>query len=267
MVDLAEALRDMKAPRKVAPQKKNFAPKRLKRMALWGATAGAALFAAVMASGTEMASERLNAILHHGGGPAAAPPPAPVFDAAAETRRLSEAMRKLAADNERIKSRLAAVEQSMDDMTGSISRQVEAAKAAAAQTALNTGPTVEATAAAAASEAAPAPLPVAAPPFADTAAQGQAQGQAYGVDIGSALTLPALRARWLSIRAAHPHLLEGLHAVVNVKELGRSSRVELRLVAGPFDQPDAAAKLCASLTALGLYCQPTVFEGQHLALK
>ena len=32
----------------------------------------------------------------------------------------------------------------------------------------------------------------------------------YGVDIGSAVSIQALRARWAGIRSAHPQLFEGL---------------------------------------------------------
>jgi len=41
----------------------------------------------------------------------------------------------------------------------------------------------------------------------------------------------------------------------------------LRLVVGPIAQPSAAKELCASLTPFGLFCQPTLYDGQRLALR
>jgi hypothetical protein len=265
MVDLAEALREMKVPPRKPAAKKIFTLRRLRRMAVWGATAAGALFVAVLASGNEVASQRLAGLLHHGRTPVSAQS----FDAEAAARQLSEGLRQLAADDNQIKSRLAAVEQNMDDMTGSVSRQVEAAKAAARDAVEDNGPTVQATAAVVVSKAAPMlPQLAAVAPQASAAAAPQlSSGPEFGVDIGSALSIPALRARWLAIRSAHPQLLDGLQPVVNVREIAHSSRVELRLIAGPFDHAAAATQLCASLTAFGLYCQPTLFDGQHLALR
>jgi len=41
----------------------------------------------------------------------------------------------------------------------------------------------------------------------------------------------------------------------------------LRLVAGPLPDAGAAAQLCASLTPMGLFCQPAMYDGQHLAVR
>ena len=76
-----------------------------------------------------------------------------------------------------------------------------------------------------------------------------------------------LRMRWATIRTAHPQLFEGLEPVISVREVPRSNRIELRLVADPIAQPGAAAQLCAQLSLWGLFCQPTIFDGQHLALR
>ena len=90
---------------------------------------------------------------------------------------------------------------------------------------------------------------------------------AFGIDIGSGLTLQALRMRWAAIRTAHPQFFEGLDPIISVREVPHSNRIELRLMAGPIAQPGTAAALCAQLAALGLYCQPTIYDGQHLALR
>ena len=136
------------------------------------------------------------------------------------------------------------------------------------------GPSVAATAAASASMVATAASPPAAfaarpaaiASAADAAASASPQS-AYGVDIGSGLTIQALRARWEVLRSAHPQLFEGLQPIVSVKEVPRGSRVELRLVAGPLAQPRAATQLCAQLTPFGLFCQPTFYDGQRLAWR
>jgi len=41
----------------------------------------------------------------------------------------------------------------------------------------------------------------------------------------------------------------------------------LRLVAGPLPNASIAARLCATLGAVSQPCQPTVFDGQRLALQ
>lgn len=185
-------------------------------------------------------------------------------------------------------TRLAAVEHNMDDMTGSITRQIEAAKAKTAEASPppwpNDAPPVPTTPATIASIVAPvapavpppaglatpippSPLtPAAAPTPLDAPGSAPAP-TAYAVDIGSALSIQALHARWAGIRSAHPQLFEGLQPVVKLKEIPQSNRVELRLVVGPLPSAEAAAQLCASLAVFRLFCQPTSFDGKHLALQ
>jgi hypothetical protein len=43
--------------------------------------------------------------------------------------------------------------------------------------------------------------------------------------------------------------------------------VELRLVVGPLANAATAARLCAALANAGTTCQPTVFDGQRLAIR
>ena len=113
----------------------------------------------------------------------------------------------------------------------------------------------------------PAPGPLAANQPAEDAAAVTPTRTAYGVDIGSGLTIQALRTRWAAIRSAHPEVLEGLEPILSVREIPRANHVELRLVAGPLPDAGAAAQLCASLTPLGLFCQPAMYDGQHLAVR
>jgi len=89
----------------------------------------------------------------------------------------------------------------------------------------------------------------------------------YGADIGTAVSIQALRARWAGIRSAHPQLFGGLVPTVSLSEQPPSSHPELRLVVGPFASAETAAQLCTSLQRFHQYCQPTIFAGQHLALE
>jgi hypothetical protein len=276
MTDLAEALKaeplvrkplvgtPLVAKRPVA--KKTFTMRGLRRVMVWGATAAGALLIAVITGRSEGAAERIALVLHP-----AKQVATQQFDAQAETRRLAETLRGLAANDEQIKSRLAAVEHDMNDVTGSITQQL---KAADATRRADDGPSVAATAAMTAAMVTPAAMPdaaVASPPGAiktsvESALPAPSQTE-FGVDIGSGLTIQALRTRWAAIRTAHPQLFEGLEPIVSVKEVPRTNRIELRLVAGPIAQAGTAAQLCAQLSLLGLFCQPTMFDGQRLALR
>jgi hypothetical protein len=224
------------------------------RLVVWGSTAATALLIAVLSSRGVVGSQRaaVAATTLRGSAvavvqPAQSPPPAVAraFDAQAETKKLAEAVRDLTADNDELKSRLAVVEHSVDDITGSIARQAKATPPWP-----ENGPPVPATPAAIAAVIAPAlPLPM-----------------EYGVDIGSAVTIQALRARWAGIRSAHPQLFDGLAPTIALSELPPSNRPELRLVVGPLVSADAAARLCTTLARFRLTCQPTIFAGRHLTL-
>jgi hypothetical protein len=254
---MADEVRLAKADLKRAAPRVPVTMHGLWRLVVWGSTAATALLIAVLSSRGVVGSQRaavaastLNsgtvAIVQ----PTQTPPPAVVraFDAqAAETKKLADAVRDLTADNDDLKSRLAVVEHSVDDVTGSIAQQ---AKAAAAPPWPDNGPPVPATPAAIAAVVAPAlPLPM-----------------EYGVDIGSAVSIQALRARWAGIRSAHPQLFAGLAPTISLSEMPPSNHPELRLVVGPLASADAAAKLCTTLERYRLTCQPTIFAGRHLAL-
>jgi hypothetical protein len=232
--------------------KNTFTMQGLWRLAAWGAIAACALLIAVLTTRGEVATRQIASSLRSVPRPDQASMAHP-FDAQAETRRLSEAVRGLAAESDELKSRVAVVEHTMDDVTGSITQQIAAAK---------TGGVIL------------PPWPDNQPPRPPTAAaiagalapSGPMLTQ-YGVDIGSAVSIPTLRARWAGIRSAHPGLFDGLRPVVTLKQVSRSNRVELRLVAGPLASADAAAKLCADLALYRLFCQPTPFAGPYLALE
>jgi hypothetical protein len=249
-VRLAKA--DLKRPAAAVPVTMHG----LWRLVVWGSTAATALLIAVLSSRGVVGSQRAAvAASTLGGGtvaivqPVQTPPQtaAHAFDAQAETKKLADAVRDLAADNDELKSRLAVVEHSVDDVTGSIARQ---AQSTAAPPWPEDGPPVLTTPAAIAAVIAPAlPLPM-----------------EYGVDIGSAVSIQALRARWAGIRSAHPQLFNGLAPTISLSEMPPSHRPELRLVLGPLASAGAAAKLCTTLERFRLTCQPTIFAGRHLAL-
>lgn len=250
-----------------------FTMQRFRRQAVWGAVAAVALLAAALSSRSEVGAQRAEGILSalqlSPSGRAASPR----FDAEAATQQLAEAVHGLAADRDRLTTRLAAVEHDIDDMTGSISRQIEAAKAADVQ-ALAPWPgaqqPVPMTSAGIAAMVGPSPATLAmaastAGESVDTAALDP-RPAAYGADIGSATSIKTLQSRWTSIRSAHPQLFEGLHPSVTLRENPRSNRTELRLVVGPFANAETAAQLCAALAAFKQICQPTMFDGR-LALQ
>jgi hypothetical protein len=249
MLDLARAVREQvvkEMPPRKAKTPRPITAAGLRRLAIWGGTAAGALLLAVISGDSEVGAHRL-VLAFHGD-------QTQQFDAEAETRQLADAVRGLAADGEQMKTRLAGVEQDMNDVTGSVSKEIEAADAAHR---LDNGPTVSAT----------AHLTVATLPASANAAVPGSPYAEYGVDIGSGLTIQALRARWETLRSAHPLLFERLQPIVSVKEVPGANRVELRLVAGPIAQPGTATQLCASLSLFGLFCQPTIYDGQHLALR
>ena len=104
--------------------------------------------------------------------------------------------------------------------------------------------------------------------IAGPAAESIATRTEFGVDLGGDRTVDALRAMWTSLRTGkHGAVFEGLRPLVAVREGGKSGGVELRLVVGPLANAVAAARLCGSLAAAGLACQPTVFDGQRLAVR
>ena len=100
------------------------------------------------------------------------------------------------------------------------------------------------------------------------AVEGSADGKPeYGLDLGAASTVEAVRTLWLATQRRHPAQLEGLHPILRLRERAKPAGVELRLVAGPLSSATAAAKICIAMSAAGVMCQPTLFDGQRLALR
>ena len=265
----------------------------LRRLAIWGLSATAALAISVAAAFSDANSRRLLASAPPSNAASvvqkAAPPAAPTPDRDAESRRLSEVLGALVADREQLVARIGAIERNLEDVTGSIQRQAAAAAAApsppvpASPAAAPPAPSPSKEAALTPAEpgnpARLAPPPVALsnpggadqalapaePPVAPSAAESATTRTEFGVDVGGAASFDGLRVLWASTKGSNAALLEGLHPVVATRENSRTKAVELRLIAGPLANLEAAARLCAMLTAARRYCQPVAFEGQRLA--
>lgn len=281
------------------------APRRgLSALMVW---TGVALFlvgAAVLGARSETGSQRIAKLLAPTPPPvqqARAEPQRPASSDTLllyETRRLADQVRVLNAEREALAERLASVERSVGDVTASIPRteatraeppRIEPARPdpAPPQRAVRVIPTAPPVAdpppvvtAAPATAPVPTPSPAAAqgvqsPSSAQApATQGpEAQDSTairteFGVDLAGEQSIEALRSRWQQLRAQHGPVLEGLRPIVAIQDGARpGAAVELRLVAGPLSNANAAARLCATLSLAGLNCKPTVFDGQRLALR
>ena len=310
------------------------------RLGAWGLCAGLAVGAAILAAHANLG------IRGPANTPAAAavkPPPEPMRPTAAqllahlnepdaETKRLAESVRMLTLDRDRLTTRIAALERSMDDLTGSISRppatppqrstppdqpppNAGPQRPPSQPLSLGLGPPAAPPAApptSRPSDAGPAPqsddqpppgppLPLspqtaAEPPPAarsgrmatieyyarstqEPAAQhavadeqspagSTATATDFGIDLGGANSVNGLRTLWATLKGKYPQLLNNMWPVMAVRDRPKQpGTVELRLVAGPLPNAGHAARLCASFAALAITCQPTVFDGQRLALR
>jgi hypothetical protein len=90
----------------------------------------------------------------------------------------------------------------------------------------------------------------------------------FAVDVGTANSVPGLRALWRGLLKSKSNAaLAALRPLIAVKE-GNNGGMQLRLVAGPLGDAAAAARICAVLLeGKRTSCETTVFDGQQLALK
>jgi hypothetical protein len=251
-----------------------FGLRRLRRLAIWGVVAAAALTLMVMASRSEVGAQRVGMLLGALGGRTTEPATRVAFDAETETRRLRDLLQTMAQDRDRLRARVASLEQNLD-VVGSATRQPEAARdAAPAAAAVAAGPwsadaapeptspaAIAATVMPAASAAQPTGLPLGLHERAELMVEPQTP---YGVDLGAAPTLQALRARWQGIQSVHPYLVEGLRPIIAVRDVMRTARPEVRLVVGPLADAAAATQLCAALALARVPCRLAAFDGQRL---
>ena len=209
----------------------------LLRLGAWGCGAVIALAATIIVGRSEVGAQRLQnalAILPvlEQSKPTIAPAVQPLAHEA-QTDTLSAAVRLLAADRDRLLTRIVSLERNLADVTGSIPA---------------------------------APVPVRRDPGAESRATNEvaASRVQFGVDLGGAPNMDVLQAQWLVAKANHARLLEGLRPLAGVAE-SKPGVPELRLIAGPFGDIAAATKLCAALTTLRTACRTAVFDGLKLA--
>lgn len=235
---------------------------------MWGGSAAAALLVVAVAIHTDAGRRRLASVMQ---GAAAQPPSVPgdderrrsLRDVEIENRKLADQIRALSQDRDRLFARMTVLERNYEDMTGSIARLGTSSSPEPNRAPASSNPASPEIA-----QTAPAPeqtLPLAAAPTTEPVDRMPARGE-FGVDLGGAPSIAALRSAWERIRRHHPAQLEGLRAVIGVRDT-RTGQVDLRLVVGPLGNAAAAARLCASFAAAGLSCQPAPFEGQWLALR
>jgi hypothetical protein len=281
----------------------------LLRLAAWGAAASMALALTVIAAQSNVGSKRLALAFSTARGASATQTAQLNSEAVARAKaaedlqRLSESMRGLASDRDRLLARVTVIERNLEDVTGSIAHTASAPSTgtrqeagsdpssptpqAAAPLSTLAGPTTLATAAAVSSIPSAPIAPSAsfripfAPAKAVTANETVATiatpetGPAasigtrseFGVDIGGGTNLEELRDLWTSARANHGPSLEGLRPVVGIRDGAKSGGLELRLIVGPLHNAGAAARICANLAASGWSCKPALFDGQRLALR
>jgi hypothetical protein len=264
------------------------------RLAGWGVAASAALLFAVVAANSGSGRERLSsAFAGVNGTQAAEAARAEAMQAAqlarlaaneGDTRRLTEIVRSLAGDRERLLARLASIERGLEDVTGSVHKQAATQKQAATTSSPAAPPSPPAAAEPPPKMAAVPPQTVApnepAPPAAEPNRPANAQPPAAmpeleaipgrpaaGVDIGGAKDFDGLRTLWNTVSNNYADLFEGLHPIVAVRENNKSRGAELRLVAGPITDVDSASRICTTLAAAKRFCRLVTFEGQALALN
>jgi hypothetical protein len=110
-----------------------FTMQSLCRIALWGTTAATALLVAILTSRSDAGSQRIATT------PGATHGAPRQFDAEFAARQLTQAVRGLTEDRDRLITRLAALEHSLGDITGAIAGQSEKATPPAAQGTTQTG--------------------------------------------------------------------------------------------------------------------------------
>lgn len=271
------------------------------RASLWGGAATVALAAAVLLTQTDLGAQRLQMVF------SSEPAPTPITqadfvprsDAEAlkrETRRLEAQLRELAADREKQNARIATLETSLSDMTGSIRRELAtvAAKPAAPAPVVAAPPTapparlepivppeakaepkiepkIESKAEIKLEpkpepkpESAAAPPPSEAVPMPPTRVAAVATGD-IGIDLGGARSMEIMQARWAAVKANFGPLLSGLQPLVVQDQ--RPNVIPYRLIVGPLPNAAAAAQVCARFAASKVTCRSTKFAGEPLTFQ
>lgn len=249
----------------------------------WGVATAVALSVLAITSQTQTATDRLRSIFAIREPTAVAQMPPRLAQLELETQMLIEQIRALNADRDRLAGRIALLESSVDDMTGTIKRQAAATAAAlAARTALpapqpqpnSTPPAANTTPAVAAPEAKTNPVTTSSvpmPPGRAAAAQASAGPEPaastneFGLDLGTASTLDGIQQRWTTVKANFGPLLSNLHPLAAPER--RQGKTGYRLVVGPLPNSPAATGLCAHFNAAHTPCRAVKFEGEQIAQR
>ena len=243
------------------------------RLSAWGCAAAVALAALAITTQTEGGSERLALALAPIGPPVLAADMADLkrraLEKDAETKRLETQLQTLAADRDRLATRLASIERNLDDMTGSIKRQAVVAPPALSPLAMLPATSAVPSATAPVQVATPEPVLVPLPPVRTaTAAEATAEPPSkpeIGIDLGGASTMDVLGARWSAVKANFGPLLVGLYPLA--AHDARPGSTAYRLVVGPVANPAAAMQLCARFAAVRVTCRTAKFDGEQLAQR
>ena len=96
-------------------------------------------------------------------------------------------------------------------------------------------------------------------------ARSRTQSAAYGVDLGSAVSIQTAEGALDRHPLGSSELFEGLRRSPRSRKSPRSKRIELRLVVGPLPTPERRPSFAPRWRPFARSCQPTTFDGQHLA--
>ncbi len=249
----------------------------------WGAATAVALSALAITSQTQTATDRLRSIFAVREPTAVAQMPPRIAQLELETQMLTEQVRALNADRDRLAGRIALLQSSVDDMTGAIKRQAAAtaavlaarAAAPASQPQPSIAPAMaSATPVTAAPEAktdsvitSSVPLPPARAAAAQASAgpEPAASTNEFGLDLGGASTLDGVQQRWTTVKANFGPLLSNLHPLAAPER--RQGKPGYRLVVGPLPNSPAATGLCAHFNAAHTPCRAVKFEGEQIAQR
>jgi hypothetical protein len=202
---------------------------------LWGFFTFASIAAAVAVCFTPGADKRFTAAMS-----------SPSTPALPMTARL-EPVLPMNAPDEALVSRLQVLEDQIGNLTGSIP-QIPPEKT---QTAAPAGITPVAS----------DPKPVHTTSLATAEPEAALTRTSFGIDLGSEASFGWLRTRWDNLRKQYPELGR-LSPRISARD--KNGKIELRLIAGPFENAADAAKACASLLSKGTLCDGGLFDGQRL---
>src|SRR5262245_44456908 len=265
------------APEQTPPEPALRGPRRRRReltslfwLCGWGGVTALALMVLAITSQTETASDRLRRIFAGDESSAIARMPPRVAQLESETQILAAQVRALTTDRDRLAGRIALLESSIDDMTGTIKKQAAATAAVlAARTPAPAAPLVTGSLPPAPETALTATpvttIAITAPPKPDTstmqasplppprvaaAAAGDPETPAskqteFALDLGGGATIEAVRQRWTSVKANFGPLLGGMHPLAARDH--RAGATGYRLVVGPLPNSAAASGLCAQI--------------------